>query len=371
MKFLDGKTGLMLRSSAVLAVLLLGQPAMAARTAASTPILNEVTVNYNMGTVVQTPLTDSVQFLVDRRVDFTLVPVATGDLEGVTPGEPDAWVDFTLTNTSNAMLDFFLDAVNTAAGNPVDGSGNDDGDMDNVEWAVVTATDPTPNQGGAQFVDELAADASVRIRVWGDAGALMATLGQIAGVDLTATARESGTVGTLGGVITYGGADDPDTVQSVAADLVDGVGGTEVSVDGFIVEDAVITVVKDFTVIDEGLGTHAIPGALLEYTITIENSGTAPATNVDISDDLNDELELILGQFAGPPASSDFQINNNGTLSGCTAAADADTCAATGTITAGPVLTFDDLTIAAATGPATPGSLVVTFRVRIRAAGAT
>ncbi|MCP4302207.1 MAG: hypothetical protein GY783_16600 [Gammaproteobacteria bacterium] len=365
MKFLNGKIGLMLRFSAVVTALLLGQQAMAVGTAADTDILNEVTVNYDVGSVGQTA-TDSVIFKVDRRVDFTLLPVSTGDLEGVTPGESDAWVDFLLTNTSNATLDFLLAAPNTAPGDPVDGSGNDDADMSNIRWGVsgdlVSGTNPDPTfpPAAGQFVDELPPDEAIRIRVWADADGTM-SLGEIAGVDLTATAREAGTSGVLDGVITYGGADDPDTVQSVAADADND--GVEVSVDGFIVEDAVISVAKDFTVIDEGLGTHLIPGALVQYTIAIENSGSAAATNVDISDDLNTQLTLVLGAFGG----SDFQIViNGGAPTFCTAAADADTCAATG-----QVLTFDDLTITAATGPATPGTLVVTFQVRIRGTGAT
>lgn len=364
MKLVNGKIGLMLRFSAAATALLLGQQAMAVGTAASTPILNEVTVNYEVGSVGQS-LTDSVQFLVDRRVDFAIVPVSVGDLETVTPGETDAWVDFHLTNLSNAPLDFSLLAPNTAGG-VVDGSGNDDADMNNIRWGVsadlVSGTNPDPvfPPAPAQFVDNLLPDQTIRIRVWGDADVTMA-LGEIAGVDLTATAREPGSGAATD--IVYGGADDPDSVQSVAADVADGVAGVEVSVDGFIVEDAVISVAKDFTVIDEGLGTHLIPGALVQYEIAIENSGSAAATNVDISDDLNTQLALVLGAFGG----SDFQIVvNGGAPTFCTAAADADTCAATG-----QVLTFDDLTITAATGPATPGTLVVTFQVRIRGTGAT
>ncbi len=187
MNLIDGRMGLFWRLAALSAALLFGQQAMAAGTEAGTDITNEVTVGYEVGGVSQTPLLDSVTFKVDRRVDFTLTPVSTPDLEAVTPGQNDAWVDFTLTNTSNSDLDFLLNAVNTAIGDAVDGSGNDDADMNNVEWAVVTTADPTPTQNGAQFVDELAADASVRIRVWADADAGM-TIDQIAGIDLTATA---------------------------------------------------------------------------------------------------------------------------------------------------------------------------------------
>lgn len=353
MNLIDGKKGIFWRLAALSAVLLFGQQALAAGTEAGTDIRNEVTVGYEVGGVTQTPLLDSVTFKVDRRVDFTLTPVSTPDLEAVTPGQNDAWVDFTLTNTSNSDLDFLLNAVNTAVGDAVDASGSDDADMSNIEWAVVTTADPTPTQGGAQFVDSLPADESVRIRVWADAGAGL-TIDQIAGIDLTATARVAGSGAT--GVLAYGVADDPTSVENVDPNAADGV---RISVDGFIVQDANISVSKSNIIVGGG---PAIPGAVVEYTITIENSGTAPATNVAITDNLMSELTLVPNGASG----SDFYIVNNGTPSGCTAAADADDC-----VLAGVAITIDNLTIAAAAAPPTPSTLTVTFRATIRSTGPT
>jgi uncharacterized repeat protein (TIGR01451 family) len=354
MNLVDGKTGLFLRLAALSAALMFGQQALAAGTEAGTDITNEVTVGYQVGGVDQTPLVDSVTFKVDRRVDFTLTPISTPDLEPVTPGENDAWVDFTLTNTSNSDLDFLLAAANTDLGDPVDGSGNDNAQMSGIEWAVVTATDLVPLQGGAQIVDELAADASVRIRVWADADAGM-TIDEIAGIDLTATARLAGAAG-LGGVLAYGVADDPANVENVDPN---GAAGVRVAVDGFIVQDAQITVSKSNTIVGGG---PAIPGATIEYTITIENSGTAPATNVAITDTLMSELTLVPNGASG----SDFYIVNNGTGAGCTAAPGDDDC-----VLSGADITIDNLTIAAAAAPPTPTTLTVTFRATIRATGPT
>ena len=172
MKLLNGKIGVMLRFSAVAAALLLGQQAMAAGTVAGFDILNEAKVNYEVGSVAQPEETASVTFKVDRRVDFTLVPVDT-NLEDVSPGEQDAWVDFTLTNTSNADLDFAF-ALADMTGGAV-GSGTDNVDLDNIQYAVSPdrIADDDPAQSDPQFVDTLLADQSIRIRVWGDANLVL------------------------------------------------------------------------------------------------------------------------------------------------------------------------------------------------------
>ncbi|MGI9235420.1 MAG: hypothetical protein ACR2RD_17440, partial [Woeseiaceae bacterium] len=213
MKFLNGKIGLVFRFSAVVSALMLGQQAMAAGTTAGFDILNEATVNYEVGSVAQPQETASVTFKVDRRVDFTLVPIDT-NLQGVSPGEQNAWVDFTLTNTSNADLDFDLALAHMTGG--AVGGDTDNVDLDNIEYAVsVGGADPV--QAGPQFVDTLVADDSIRIRVWGDANlALNLVDGDVSGVQLTATAMEPGSGGA--GTITYNGADGALTVESVAAD---------------------------------------------------------------------------------------------------------------------------------------------------------
>lgn len=349
MKFVNGRMGLACRFSAVFAALLLGQQAMAAGTKAGTEVENTATINYDVGTTAQ-PAIDSntVKFVVDRRVNFTLLPLSTPDLEPVNPGENEAWVDFELTNLSNSPLDFLL-AVAQVSGVDVDGQGNDTADLSDLKWAVVTTGDPTPTQGGAQIVDELAADDSARIRVWGDA-AVTLTDGLIAGVELTATAKLAGAAG-LGGDLTYGASDGVLTVENVD---VDSAGGVRVSIDGFIVESEVITVTKASAVVGGG---PAIPGATIEYTITIVSGATsAEASNVAITDSLDTELEVVTGSFSG----SDFEIDNGGAVSVCSAAVDGDDCELVASL-----LTFDNLTIAQG------ATLVVTYRVTIRGTGPT
>jgi len=350
MKFLNERTSLTLRLGSLAVALLLGQQAMAAGTRAGVDIDNTVFVDYQVGTIDQAQLSDSVSFKVDRRVAYTLQPVSTPDLEPVSPGEQNAFVDFLLTNLSNSDLDFTLALINMTGGN-VDTLGADTADMDNIEYAVVTTGDPTPTQGGAQYVDDLLADASVRIRVWGDA-ALALTDGLIAGLQLTATAVElTGTEVAPGAVLTYGGANGDTTIENVDPTGADGV---RISNDGFIVESADLTVVKAYSVVDDGFGgtVNPLPGATIEYTITITNSSTtASADNVVITDTLAANL-TFLPNWSG---TDDMTLSVNGApATGCTEEADADSCER-----AGAALTFNGITIS------TSGSLVVTYRVTI------
>jgi hypothetical protein len=354
MKVLNGKVGLMFRFSAVITALLLGQQALAAGTTAGFDILNEAKVNYEVGNVAQPEETASVTFKVDRRVDFTLVPIDT-NLEDVSPGEQDAWVDFTLTNTSNADLGFGLALAHMTGGTV--GGQTDNVDLDAIEYAVsVGGADPV--QGGPQFVDTLAADGSIRIRVWGDANlALNLVDADVSGVQLTATAAEPGTSGA--GAITYGGPDGATTVESVAADTDND--GIEAAIDGFIVTAASLAITKGYTV--EG-GGPAIPGATIEYEISIVNSGSADATDVAISDDLVGELDLELLTYNG--LADDAEITNDTVVSYCVFSTTAGSDCERTAVLQGADVTFRNLTLAAPVSPATSTTLTVKFRATIR-----
>ena len=355
MKIVSNKTGLYLRLGALAAALLLGQQAMAAGTRAGTVVENTASVDYEVNTIAQATVpSNTVSFVVDRRVDFTLVPVSTPGLEPVTPGGTDYFVDFLLTNTGNSDLDFAFLLAETTTGDPVDGSGNDDANMGTVDYAVVTAGDPTPTRGGEQFADEVPADGSVRIRVFGDAAASL-TNGQIAGVDLTATAREAGAAG-LGAVLTYNVA-NTDGLENVDAN---GAGGVRVSTDGFLVEAAALSAVKSYTVESDPLTSGlAIPGAILQYEIVVSNAaGSSDAVNVIVSDTIDPDVQFI--DNAGGSAFTDIQVDDGGGPVECTAsAADNDGCSVVG-----GVLTVGDPTDRPITITA-GGSYTVRFQVEV------
>ena len=258
MKLVDGKTGLILRLGTMIVALLAGQQAMAIGTRAGTEVENTATVDYRVGTVDQTAIdSNTVTFVVDRRVDFDLTPLG-GALVPVTPGETGAFFDFLLTNDSNSELDFSLDLTQLVGGSVR--SSTDDADMQQVDYAVSAFSvndpgptpDPDPVRLGPQYIDELAADDSIRIRVFGDAALTMLN-GQVAGAQLEATAGEPGNPGTEGGALT----EDPNTdagIENVFAEDGAGGDGIQAEVDGFTVVSADLAVNKSYTVIAGDLG---------------------------------------------------------------------------------------------------------------------
>lgn len=310
--------GLMFRLGAMAGVLLFTQQAMAIGTAAGTQIDNTVTVDYDVNGVDQTDLTSAVSFVVDRRVDFTLVAQGAA-LVNVTPGETDSFFDFLLTNDSNSPLDFSV-VLAQMIGGTVRGV-TDDGTMALVDYAVsadsVAGTDPDPIRGAAQFVDQLAADDSIRIRVFGDAALAMADA-EVAGVQLDAIAREpaSGAATAL--------TEDPNTdlgIENVFADA--GGDATETDFDGWTVITADLAVTKSYAIIAGDLGSGLpIPGATIEYTITVVNSSATDADAVILTDaiDADTTLSLNLAAYGG----NDISVVNDATTLACDIEANGD-----------------------------------------------
>lgn len=361
MKLVDGKTGLTLRLGAMIVALLVGQQAMAVGTRAGTTITNVATVDYEVGGVNQADISSdplTAQFVVDRRVDFTLAPASTGDLVPINPNETNVFVDFLLTNTSNSDLDFALGLAQSGDGDDVDGSTDDD-DMQLIDYAVVTAGDPTPTRGGEQYVNDLAADATVRIRVFGDAAVDMLN-GAIAGAELTATAVDpTGTSASPGLPLPYGVANSDMTIENVAANVSGN--GVEVTTDGWIVEAANLSVSKLYTVERDDLGSGLpIPGAVIRYEIVISNgAGAESATDIVVTDVLDGNLTFLTNGTGS--AYTDIEVDDGTGAVACTAdpaVSDTDGCSLDGAnlVIGGPLRA---ITIAAG------GSYTVRFEVRI------
>jgi len=354
-----GKISLILRLGAMAGVLLFGQQAMAIGTAAGTVIDNNVTVGYEVNGVGQTDIPSSVSFWVDRRVDFDLALVGTA-LVDVTPGETDSFFDFLLTNDSNSALDFNL-LLTQLVGTPVRAD-TDDANMATVDYAVsalsvncgVPGCDPDPVRLGPQFIDELAADDSIRIRVFGDAGLAMLN-DAIAGVRLDATAAEPNTVGE--GTALVDTTDGDLQIDNVFAEDATGGDGIQFAEDGWRVQSADLVVTKAYAVIANDFGSgQPIPGATVEYTITLDNStGTQDAEDVVIDDilaELGGAVTLSLNVPGAVYNGSDIAVYNNGVQAPCDVETngDGDGCdldGGTSTLTVGAADLVGGLTVAA------------------------
>ncbi|MDH3615915.1 MAG: isopeptide-forming domain-containing fimbrial protein [Gammaproteobacteria bacterium] len=355
MKFVIGKTGLVFRLGVMMAALLLGQQAMAVGTEAGTTINNTANVDYEVAGVPQDDIdSNTVSFVVDRRIDFDLAPLG-GALVDIAPGQTDSFFDFLLTNTSNSSLDFNLVLQQMTSGS-VRGEA-DTGTMASVDYAVSAFSvndpggtpDPDPVRNGPQYVDELAADDSIRIRVFGDAATTMLN-NQVAGVQLDATAAFADGVGGSEGAALTEAADTVLGVENVFAEDGATSDGVQIAYDGWKVLAAELTIDKSYVILDDGFGgTYPIPGAVVEYTITVTNaSTTAAADSVVITDTLDTGLAFLADEFGG---GSDMTLNG----AGCTEESDADGCLRSG----------QDLTFNAAAIAQNGGTLVVVYRVTI------
>jgi hypothetical protein len=288
-------------------------PAFATGTTAGTAINNTATVNYQVGGVSQTAINASNSFTVDRKVDLVVAEVGNATTS-VAPGSTAQVTTFTVRNTSNAPLDFGL-AVTQQTGGAATHGGTDNFDVTTPTMFVDTNGNGTYDAGtdtAVTFLDELAADTQRTVFIVADVP-IGRVNGDIAGVRLTAQAREAGTAGTQGAIVTQTAGANTAGVDTVFADAADTTPGN-VAFDGqsfddddYTVSAPVLTVAKQSRVISDPVnGTtnpKFIPGALVEYCIVVSNAATAAsaANSVGISDPLPAQTtyETAYGIFVG------------------------------------------------------------------------
>ncbi len=354
--------------------LLLSQHAFAVGTAAGTDVDNLATVTYEVGTVLQDVVESApgvgnavpgvgngtiTTFVVDNRVDFSLAQVGTAHTP-VTPGETDAFVEFLLSNDGNSPQDFNMAVSQLNAG---DGLVNtlDDTDVDMANLRIRVG-----NGGGVPLLtdlaygDEIAPDTAVTVYVFGDADLILGLVnGDVANIELSATVAAAGGAG-LGADL----SDDvlnPDTAGLEVVFAEGGVlgDGIETDRDGFSVSSAGLTVSKVATVFSDPFnGTtnpKAIPGAVVEYVITIANGGGSDADAVSIADAIDTDVAFDTTFNGG----SGLDILNGATPIACIA----DGNAADGCTLIGQDLTVGNGSLAITVTAGT--SLVVTYRVTI------
>jgi uncharacterized repeat protein (TIGR01451 family) len=312
--------------------------AHAAGTTAGTDVSNTATVNYSVGGVAQPQATsNTVTFEVDRRINLTVAEVGA-DYTDVSPGQQNALLTFDVTNTSNSTLDFRLgfahDATGTASPSGFTPAGTDNFDTANVTFyrddgdGVFDAGDTV-----VTFLDEVAADATVRVFVESDIPAGQANA-SIAGGTLTAIAAQStnasgayvATAGSLAADATEtntGSTDDATFIDTVfgdtgAADGNTAGDGQALDDDAYYVVAATVAVNKSRTVVSDPInGTtnpKSIPGAVIEYCIHIANNGAAAASTVVVSDAIPANTTYVAGSIKSASTGSGTTCDlNSGT----------------------------------------------------------
>lgn len=284
----------MLAAASGMGIVLLGSNAAhAAGTTVGATITNTVTVNYQVGGVSQSVINASDTFTVDRKINLTVAEIGS-TTTSVSPGQTAAVTAFTVTNTSNDVLDFGL-AATQATGGAAPHGGTDNFNATAPALYRDTNSNGTYEAGtdtAVAYLDELAADASQVVFVVANI-----PMGQVNGdkatVILTATAREGGGASSQGAAVTEtAGANTAaeDTVFADAAGSDDAArSGTHSARDDYTVSAALLTVTKTSRVISDPLNgatnPKLIPGAVVEYCISVANgAGAATATNIAISD---------------------------------------------------------------------------------------
>lgn len=265
-------------------------------TAAGTNVVNQATATYKVDGTAQPALTsNSDSFAVDRRVNFVIAETSGAVTESA-PASTAQVTSFRLTNVTNATMDFRLFASQQASGTRTAFGKNDDFDPSNLRVRVDADGDGVYDAGVdvAEFVDELGADASVVVFILGDMASDLPSTAD-AGVILTGRAAAAGGAGALGAdMVPDDGVNRTDTVDTVFGDAAgtdDGArDGAHSARDAYDIKAARLAIVKSSKLVSDPVNgvvdPKNVPGALIEYCVTVANTGDADADAVGMTDPL-------------------------------------------------------------------------------------
>jgi uncharacterized repeat protein (TIGR01451 family) len=279
-----------------------------AQTAAETPVENTFTLNYEVNGAEQPEITNGdtpTTFLVDRVIDLTVESIG-GDTT-VVSGQERATTTFTLTNDGNGTQAYDLSVVNVVAGDdfepttptapPVITYTVDGGD------GTVFTYDPADNT----TFPVLDSDDSITITVAqdipagqddGDEGQIILVADTLDSTAFTPETADDGVNDLLASENVL--IDGTSTAEENAGEGDDSAVGT------YVVAEANVSGAKTVSIFSEdgsGCATipgtaptgvqYSIPGACVEYRITVANNDTRAATAIAVSDTLPEELEFV------------------------------------------------------------------------------
>jgi uncharacterized repeat protein (TIGR01451 family) len=272
--------------------------ALAVGTVAGTVVSNTATVDYKVGGFSQATITSAATtFTVDAKVNFT-VTANTGATNTVTSAGPSDtyYLTFDVLNTGNTALDFDLSFIQVV----------DDFDqtillvaIDNAAGAVGTYDSANDIAG---YINELTIGSTKKVFVVADSIVAGLTDGWLAGITLTATAwyggdpAQKGLGGGNDAVIADADGDNLGLINGLDWELADtGNDGQEADSDNFLVASTSLSITKSSSLISDPInGTTnpiAIPGAQIQYTITVANAGGGlTATEITVTDAMPAEM---------------------------------------------------------------------------------
>ena len=279
-------------------------PAFAqSQTAASTQVNNQASVTYEVGGSSQTVSSNVASFLVDKKINLAVAEVGGAPTQ-TSIGANAQVTTFTVTNLSNSVQDFRLDPDQQLISIPLLG-------IDNFNVTSMAAYVDSNGNGTydvgvdtATFIDELAPDATVTVFIVANIPNQQGA--ETAIVSLNAIAAASGSSGTLGADLVASSllvADSPTTVETVFADgdgLLDLVrNGQARAFDAYHISTTVVSLAKTAKVISDPINLlvnpHPIPGAVIEYCMTINNAGPGTASNLTVTDTIPANTTFVPG----------------------------------------------------------------------------
>lgn len=378
-----------IKLSVSLAAFLLSQASFAAGTTATTIVSNTATISYSVGGSAQSDIvSDAAEFMVDRKVDLTVSGnIASTQTVKVAPSSErdDNTLTYTLKNEGNSVQGFSIDVTHFGSDQFDAGViGATAGPQSAEECrftvtpggvaavaATATAAAVAASPASPAIGNTLMSDTAPIVTLAADEEAIILVNcsmqnrpdvvdGDKSIIDVLATAVDgSGNIMVNSGGADVIGAEDIVLADGIAATGTDS--GTTAynamhsAIQTYEIDAPMLTVEKTSTVISDPFNTtnpKRIPGAVVEYAITILNTSDSEATGLTITDVLTAALAPLF-EVKFVAGSIKLKDGNNATATAVTGYT-----SATETIeVTGVKVPTGDLT--------TPGEAIVTFQVTI------
>ncbi len=258
----------------------------AAGTQAGVVIQNQATVTYNAGAGTISASSQVVDITVQELINVTVVSQDAAKVSISSP-QSDAYLKFQISNTGNGNEDFVISQSNL--------SGSDDFDV-TYSAIYIDDGDGVFEPGADDIVyntPSIAPDASIVIWVVSDIPTAQAD-GNEAEVQVSALSKtfsDAGQANPSAGDPVAGGDSGTTAVYGTAAANAD-----DNAI--FIISAITVTINKEVSAVRDNLGgsgTQPVPGADVDYTLTVTVIGTGVANTVVVSDPLPSELALKEG----------------------------------------------------------------------------
>ena len=295
--------------------------ALAVGTASNISISNTATVDYTVGSNARSD-NDTIAFLVDNRVDLTVVNQDAGNNVNVAPGSNDQVLEFLVTNTGNTTQGYLLTAPAPTTNIPMGtvriyiDNGNDSWDGTVTETLYVAGTNAFDlNPNGTVGVDDeitvyiVANTPAAAVDTNQDDYRLVATTTASGGVGAAAVALGAAGAPTAGVDVVF--ADGQGTTSEIAAP-----NGDHSDAATYTVQSANLAMDKTIeSTVDEFATGFSIPGAVVNYELTVTNSGATPAdsNSVSVTDPIpaNTSLCIATAGSCTTPAFTDGATTSN------------------------------------------------------------